>query len=73
MMLLAHVRATLSRHEPRVWLLWALATAVIVVTPFALADPALWALILDPELLAVVALAAIGLCRSRLADLVRRR
>jgi hypothetical protein len=65
----SRARATLRRHEPRVWLPWALATAVIAAAPLALADRAAWALVLDPELLAVAAVAGIVLFRSRLADL----
>jgi hypothetical protein len=54
----------LLRHEPRVWLLWAIGAALLIAAPFALADPAVLVLLLDPELLAAIAFAGIALAGS---------
>jgi hypothetical protein len=61
---LAGIPLLLRRHSLRVWLLWALAAALLVLTPFALVDPAGWAFLVDPELAAIVALLGIGGLRT---------
>jgi len=62
--LLAGLRLIATRHSPRVWLLWALVALVLVLTPFALVDPAGWAFLLDPELAAILALVGLTGLRS---------
>jgi hypothetical protein len=66
----------LHRHEPKVWLLWAIGAALLIATPFALADPAVWMLLLDPELVAAIALGGLALVggsfRHALAQLTAR-
>lgn len=60
------MRAALRRalpHSPLTWALWLLGVAAVMSTPWAWADPALVALVLDPELLAMVA--AVGLALAR--------
>jgi hypothetical protein len=52
------------RHSARVWLLWALAAVVLVLTPFALLDPAAWLFLVDPELAAIVALLGLASIRA---------
>jgi len=73
---IAAVRAQVSmiarRHEPRVWLLWFVGFAVLVCTPVALADPAILALALDPELVAVLVLSAAALLRAAAVGFVLR-
>jgi hypothetical protein len=54
----------LFRHEPSVWVLWVICVALLVATPFALADMGVWVLMLDPELLAAIAFAGIALAGS---------
>ncbi|HVW88150.1 MAG TPA: hypothetical protein VHC01_01680 [Gaiellaceae bacterium] len=61
---LAGIPLLVRRHSPRVWLLWALAAALLVLTPFALLDPAGWAFLVDPELAAIVALLGLGSVRT---------
>jgi hypothetical protein len=59
------VRAAAGRHDARVWLLWLLGASVLLLTVrYAAADPAILALLLDPELLAVMTLAALALVRG---------
>lgn len=67
---LAWLRYATGRHSLRVWLIWAAAVLVLVAAPIALVDPAVAAFVLDPELCAAVAFAALGLLRS---SLLRRR
>jgi len=59
-----------------VWLIWAVCVVLLVATPFALADMGVWVLMLDPELLAAIAFAGIGLAgssvRHTFAQLARR-
>jgi hypothetical protein len=61
---LAGIPLLVRRHSPRVWLLWGLAAALLVLTPFALLDPAGWAFLVDPELAAIVALLGLGSVRT---------
>jgi hypothetical protein len=61
---LAGIRLIAGRHSARVWLLWAVVGLVLVVTPFALLDPAAWLFVLDPELAAVVVLVGMAGIRS---------
>ena len=61
---LAGIPLLVRRHSPRVWLLWALAAALLVLAPFALLDPAGWAFLVDPELAAIVALLGLGSLRT---------
>ena len=58
------LRALAGRHPAKVWLVWALGAVVLLATPLALADPAMWLLVLDPELLAIVAAAGLALFRA---------
>lgn len=37
-----------------VWLLWAVAAAVLAACPLLLSDPGMWPYLLDPELLALL-------------------
>jgi hypothetical protein len=69
-------RALAQRHSLRVWLLWALAAVVLLLTPFALVDPAGWMFLVDPELAAIVALLGLTSIRTgalRLVRIPRRR
>lgn len=66
-------------HPLSIWLLWALGAALLLSAPMALADPGIWMLVLDPELLALmiaVAFAATrigaGLYLSRLSAAISR-
>lgn len=61
---LVGIPVLLRRHSLRVWLLWGLAAVLLVLTPFALVDPAGWAFLVDPELAAIVALLGIGSVRT---------
>lgn len=61
---LAGIRLIAGRHSARVWLLWAVAALVLVLTPFALVDPAAWLFVLDPELAAVVVLVGMAGVRA---------
>ncbi|HEU5215444.1 MAG TPA: hypothetical protein VFU30_07880 [Gaiellaceae bacterium] len=66
---LVGLRLIAGRHSGRVWVLWGLAALLLVLTPFALLDPAAWVFLLDPELAAIVALlgfASIRVGASRL-------
>lgn len=64
--------ALAARHERRVWLLWAIGAAVLLATPFALADPATLIFVLDPELLALVVMVGIALARATAEGLAAR-
>ncbi len=73
---LAGLRLLAKRHSLRVWLLWALAAVLLILTPFALADPAGWLFLVDPELAAIVALLGLASIRTnalRLGRIPRRR
>jgi hypothetical protein len=61
------------RHTPKVWLLWAIAVLVLAAMPVALVDPAVLMLVLDPELVALIALGAIGMIRGGLPVRAQRR
>jgi hypothetical protein len=70
------LRLIAGRHSARVWVLWGLAALLLVLTPFALLDPAAWVFVLDPELAAIVALLGLASIRAgalRLVRLPRRR
>jgi hypothetical protein len=61
------LRAIFRRHERRVWILWAIGVVVLVLTPYALSDPALWIFVFDPELLALFTLVGVALLRETLS------
>ena len=54
----------MRRHPAWVWALWTVGAAALLATPFALADPGLLLLVLDPELLALATLAGLALVRE---------
>jgi hypothetical protein len=60
------LRSLFRRHERRVWILWAVGAVVLVLTPYALSDPALWVFVFDPELLALFTLVGLALVRESL-------
>jgi hypothetical protein len=60
------LRSLFRRHERRVWILWAVGAVVLVLTPYALSDPALWVFVSDPELLALFTLVGLALVRESL-------
>ena len=60
------LRLIAGRHSPRVWLLWGIAALLLVLTPFALLEPAAWIYLLDPELAALVAMLGIASLRTRI-------
>jgi hypothetical protein len=60
------LRSLFRRHERRVWILWAVGAVVLVLTPYALSDPALWIFVFDPELLALFTLVGLALVRESL-------
>jgi hypothetical protein len=66
------VRLLARRHSLRTWLLWLVAVAVLIATPFAFFDPAAWVFVLDPELAAVVVLLGATAVRSGALRLLRR-
>lgn len=47
----------------RTWLLWAVGTAAALIVSFALADPGLLMLALDPEVIALIVLSSVALIR----------
>jgi hypothetical protein len=61
---LVGIPVLVRRHSLRVWLLWGLAAVLLVLTPFALLDPAGWVFLVDPELAAIVALLGLGSLRT---------
>ena len=61
------LRSIFRRHERRVWILWAIGVLVLVATPYALSDPALWIFVFNPELLAVFMLFGVALLRESLS------
>jgi hypothetical protein len=65
------LRLLAKRHSARVWLLWGLAALLLVLTPFALLDPAAWMFVLDPELAAIVALIGLTTIRGGALRLLR--
>jgi hypothetical protein len=68
----AGVRVLAAGHSRRVWLLWGLAILLLVLTPFALLDPAAWVFVLDPELAAIVALVGFAGVRSGAVRLLQQ-
>jgi hypothetical protein len=68
----SRLRVLARRHEPRVWLTWAVGVAALAAAPVAIADPAVLVFVLDPELLALVAGTAILLLRGAAARLMLR-
>jgi hypothetical protein len=70
--LLVGVRLLARRHSLRTWLLWLVAVAVLIATPFAFFDPAAWVFVLDPELAAIVVLLGATAVRSGALRLLRR-
>ena len=61
---------TVTRHRPRVWLLWAAGTVLLLTSPFAICDPGVLMFVLDPELLALIAVSSIAPLRPAVADLI---
>ena len=55
--------AAARRHSLRVWLLWAIGAATALAVSFALAEPGLLVLALDPELIALIGLSSIAVIR----------
>lgn len=68
----AGLRLIARRHSARVWLLWGLAALVLVLTPFALLDPAIYLFLLDSELAATVVLLGVVGIRAGALRVVRR-
>jgi hypothetical protein len=65
-------------HPLWVWLLWAAVVAAFAASPMLLADPAMWFYVLDPELLALLAVVGwqmgrlqLGVVRLQLMALLR--
>jgi hypothetical protein len=65
------LRLVARRHSARVWLLWALAALLLVLTPFALIDAAAWVFVLDPELAAIAVLIGLATIRGGALRLLR--
>jgi hypothetical protein len=64
---MTELRSIFHRHEHRVWILWAIGVLVLVMTPYALSDPALWIFVFDPELLALFTLVGLAMMRESLS------
>jgi hypothetical protein len=58
----------MTRKNMGRWLRWALGAAALLAIGLAGADPAIWFLILDPELLALIVAVTVALTRSAIAD-----
>jgi hypothetical protein len=58
----------MTRKNMGRWLRWALGAAALLAIGLAVADPAIWFLILDPELLALIVAVTVALTRSAIAD-----
>jgi len=56
-----------------VWALWGIGALVIVTTPMALTEPAMWAYLTEPELLALVVGVALRYSGLQLRMLLPRR
>lgn len=69
---MTRIRGIAARHSGRVWLLWLIGAAVLLAGSVAIADPAVVALVLDPELVALLVGTGIGMLRFRLASGSRR-
>ena len=54
----------IRRRPLRIWLLWAVGAAVLVLSSLAVADPAILSLALDPELVALVVASSISIVRG---------
>jgi hypothetical protein len=50
-------------HAIGIWLLWALGAVMLLSAPMAIADPGVWMLIVDPELLALMIAVAFAAAR----------
>lgn len=50
-----------------VWLLWAIAAAVLAACPMMLSEPAMWFYLMDPELLALIVIIGVRYTRLELA------
>lgn len=59
----AFLRRRIRGHAVAVWLLWALGAAILLSAPMAIADPGVWMLIVDPELLALMIAIAFAAAR----------
>ena len=63
----AEITAFLQRkvrgHAVGVWLLWALGAVILLSAPMAIADPGVWMLVVDPELLALMIAIAFAAAR----------
>jgi hypothetical protein len=68
----AEISAMVRRHEPRVWLLWAVGFVILLCTPAALVDPGILALALDPELVALIVLSSVGVLHATASRFVLR-
>ena len=54
----------IRRRPLRVWLLWAIGAAVLLVCSLGVADPAILSLALDPELVALVVASGASMVRG---------
>ena len=61
---LAAQLVAVRRHSPRVWMLWVVGATAALAVSFALADPGLLVLALDPELIALIVLSSLALLRA---------
>lgn len=59
------LRVRLAGHPLYVWLLWAAGALILASSPVMLSDPALWRLLVDPEL--VVLMIVVGAQYARLS------
>ncbi|HEY1643101.1 MAG TPA: hypothetical protein VGG35_20590 [Streptosporangiaceae bacterium] len=59
------LRVRLAGHPLYVWLLWAAGALILASSPVLLSDPALWRLLVDPEL--VVLMVIVGAQYARLS------
>lgn len=50
-----------------VWVLWAIAAAVLAACPMMLSEPAMWFYLMDPELLALIVIIGVRYTRLELA------
>ena len=63
---IARLSILVHSHSIRVWLLWGCGALALMALPVALMDPAVLMLLLDPELLALLVVSALGVVRVRL-------
>jgi hypothetical protein len=59
----AFLQRKVRGHAMAVWLLWALGAAILLSAPMAIADPGVWMLVVDPELLALMIAIAFAAAR----------